>query len=722
MAATSVWETGGEEDASPLEEIAGAEIKFLLAGEARRLALVDAHARLLPVLAHSVLRDASFSQVQARISQGLRMNRSDMQALFTNMPEVRYDDEAAAFEKLLLHLEGLIDAAAFVLVGGDSVDDGDNLRRLNFEALARGRRALMGLRRRGFDELRAGAPDAVEALRRTVPAIVELRDRLAPLCARLRRGGAVVAASGRGRARVPRTVYPHIPHDGAGGTGDGAMSRWWSMIQEAERAAMGRRFASGLAVDELAIGEAPAEPDERPLRFDELYAAAENPVAALGETLAARLAADAASRATFEAVLRDRAVCWFPAAAAASNGELGHARGGRLPYLDSSVKRRWRPGVCSDPRRGRPRRNAGRAGRASSRRPAGAGSPAGGYRRGLSVDRTRGFGAGACDPQFPPPNLPFARGHAGDARSGPYCDDRGDRPWYSVLAVEEGLAEAELSAVCLNGTTTRLPITGAYTYFVRDHLRTLSGRAAYRLDLDRRVDGGSSWMLGAWIAHLLLAEGRLAMSDETAEIAVFATGEVAFSADAERRDEVRAVGHVSEKIERLADAAAEEAAAGRRVLLIVPRGNVDEAKAAHARLPVSVRHRIAFHAVTEIGDVRALLASRGAGRCIDQGTQEPPPVAAVRGSTGRLRCRRRCAGRLFRLAERRARLDGALAGRPLSGSRPLPRRVLPYPWPPSASAIRWRRQRRRRPSHSRWRRSGRRTADHAQDCASGAAA
>ena len=60
------------------------------------------------------------------------------------------------------------------------------------------------------------------------------------------------------------------------------------------------------------------------------------------------------------------------------------------------------------------------------------------------------------------------------------------------LAVEEGLSEIELSAACLDGTATRLPITEAYTYFVRDHVRALSGRAAYRLDLDRRVDGGNS--------------------------------------------------------------------------------------------------------------------------------------------------------------------------------------------------------------------------------------
>ena len=82
------------------------------------------------------------------------------------------------------------------------------------------------------------------------------------------------------------------------------------------------------------------------------------------------------------------------------------------------------------------------------------------------------------------------------------------------LVAEDALAEDEPSAVCLNGTTTRLPITGAYTYFVRDHVRGFAGRTAFRLDLDRRIDGGSSWMLGVWIAHVLLAKGRLAMRGE----------------------------------------------------------------------------------------------------------------------------------------------------------------------------------------------------------------
>ncbi len=178
------------------------------------------------------------------------------------------------------------------------------------------------------------------------------------------------------------------------------------------------------------------------------------------------------------------------------------------------------------------------------------------------------------------------------------------------LSVEAGLAETELSAVCLNGTTTRLPITGAYTYFVRDHVRSLSGFSAYRLDLDRHVDGGSSWMLGAWIAHLLLAEGRLAMSDDPADIAVFASGEVAFSTDTHRRVEVRAVSYMPEKVALLTEAAAAETAAGRRVLLVVPQENAGEARAALARIPLSLRNRITLHSVVEAGEVRALLATK----------------------------------------------------------------------------------------------------------------
>ena len=100
------------------------------------------------------------------------------------------------------------------------------------------------------------------------------------------------------------------------------MSRRWSAIQEAERSEMARRFADDLAADELVAGEAPAEADARPPRFDELYSAAMAPVAALSDSLSVSLETDVAVRTAFEAMLQDCALCWFPAAAAASSGDL----------------------------------------------------------------------------------------------------------------------------------------------------------------------------------------------------------------------------------------------------------------------------------------------------------------------------------------------------------------------------------------------------------------
>lgn len=99
--------------------------------------------------------------------------------------------------------------------------------------------------------------------------------------------------------------------------------------------------------------------------------------------------------------------------------------------------------------------------------------------------------------------------------------------------------------VCLNGTTETLPISEAYGRFVRrgtGMVAKLTGHDSYRIDLDRPVDGGSSWQLGILLAHLLQAEGRLAGPEETAEVNVFATGEV------DRDLFLRPVGHIERKL------------------------------------------------------------------------------------------------------------------------------------------------------------------------------
>ena len=96
------------------------------------------------------------------------------------------------------------------------------------------------------------------------------------------------------------------------------MSWRWSTPSELGRDRMRRRFALSIAADALAVPEELPEA-VRPPRFDELYAAARDPLADLTTPLAEALAADAGARATFEALLRESSVCWFPLAAAAAD-------------------------------------------------------------------------------------------------------------------------------------------------------------------------------------------------------------------------------------------------------------------------------------------------------------------------------------------------------------------------------------------------------------------
>lgn len=175
-----------------------------------------------------------------------------------------------------------------------------------------------------------------------------------------------------------------------------------------------------------------------------------------------------------------------------------------------------------------------------------------------------------------------------------------------AIRAEEAVDEMDRCAVCLNGTHSRLAISKGYHYFVRDHVRQLAGQAHFRMDLDGRVDVGNSWMLGAWIAHLLLHADRLAMHDEDAGLTVFATGEIAFGAGAGRRVEVRKVGHIPDKVRLMAERVAEEAAEGRRVLFLAPRDNAEEAKTAIEALAPAVRECFSFHGIADGDEIGAL--------------------------------------------------------------------------------------------------------------------
>ena len=126
------------------------------------------------------------------------------------------------------------------------------------------------------------------------------------------------------------------------------------------------------------------------------------------------------------------------------------------------------------------------------------------------------------------------------------------------------------SVACLDGTTTMLGISNDYARFVNKGtglVAALTGHAAYRLDLDGRVDGGQSWQLPVLLAHLLAAEDKLAAPDESATLTILATGEV------DREQRVRRVSGMDEKIERAGPLLAEPRSSEHRLLVVVPKGN-----------------------------------------------------------------------------------------------------------------------------------------------------
>src|SRR5437879_2788321 len=80
------------------------------------------------------------------------------------------------------------------------------------------------------------------------------------------------------------------------------------------------------------------------------------------------------------------------------------------------------------------------------------------------------------------------------------------------------LPEMPISTVCLSNTIAKVPIAKSYEEFVAS-LRgvgttDLFDAPGFRLDVSKPIDDGSSWQLGAFIAHALHAAGRLAHSGD----------------------------------------------------------------------------------------------------------------------------------------------------------------------------------------------------------------
>ena len=123
------------------------------------------------------------------------------------------------------------------------------------------------------------------------------------------------------------------------------------------------------------------------------------------------------------------------------------------------------------------------------------------------------------------------------------------------------------SVVCLDGTTEVLGISGDYARFVNRGTGIVAdetGHDAYRLDLDARVHGGTSWQLPVLLAHRLAAEGRLAAPDDEGADAILATGVV------DRDQRVRPVEAIPEKLAIARECVQAITGPGRRVIVVLP--------------------------------------------------------------------------------------------------------------------------------------------------------
>jgi hypothetical protein len=143
-----------------------------------------------------------------------------------------------------------------------------------------------------------------------------------------------------------------------------------------------------------------------------------------------------------------------------------------------------------------------------------------------------------------------------------------------VLLLTEEDAAIGRCVACIGGTTETADIAAAYHAFVvrpTGVIESRFGHSCYRLDVSGRIDAGSSWQLGVLAAHGLLAAGRLAQENDTADAVLWATGSVR-PVDLT----VGAVSHVPEKIANSLDRLKRERDAGRRVLLALPSANAAE--------------------------------------------------------------------------------------------------------------------------------------------------
>lgn len=133
------------------------------------------------------------------------------------------------------------------------------------------------------------------------------------------------------------------------------------------------------------------------------------------------------------------------------------------------------------------------------------------------------------------------------------------------------------SVICLNGTVQALAVSAGYHDFVRRGTGVVArdfGHDAYRIDVDGRIDQGSSWQLPVYLAHALHQKGMLGDGLPVAgDRVLWATGEVDVDLG------VRSVAGVAEKLARSLDTIKTWRAQGIEVQVLLPTANLGEGSA-----------------------------------------------------------------------------------------------------------------------------------------------
>ena len=173
--------------------------------------------------------------------------------------------------------------------------------------------------------------------------------------------------------------------------------------------------------------------------------------------------------------------------------------------------------------------------------------------------------------------------------------------------------ETDQSVMCIGGETDQTGVSGQYHAF-SDRRTGLIGKlfqqSAFRMDVSGSIDTGSSWQLGALVAHALLAAGRLEQPlarGAPPETAIWASGAVRVADGA-----IQPVEFLAEKLTASVGLLSEHTAQGRRAIALIPSENAGEI--GDGLTQALLRHGIEIKPVSHIGDVLDALALPGRHR------------------------------------------------------------------------------------------------------------